>query len=92
MVFVLLSIILSASTASRNLSQAEIEIAFWDCEFAATQGVLELSEAAACSRIYEYLKKAKFLGDFDRFLVWWQENRDRELSSRMKSTQLPLAQ
>lgn len=85
---VLPSIILAASTTIGNMSPAEVEKSFWDCEFAATQGAIDLDEAAACNVIYEHLKTDKFLGDFERFLVWWKENKNRELSSRMKLRQL----
>lgn len=82
------SIILATVTAIESMSSAEVEKAYWDCEFTATQGPIDLDGAAACSEIYEYLKKDKFLGDFDRFLVWWKENKGRELSTRRKLKQL----
>jgi len=63
-------------------TQAEAEKAYWDCEFSAVQGQISLDSAAACSEIYEGLKRDKFDGRFDRFLGWWRENKERELSSR----------
>jgi hypothetical protein len=81
------AIIIAASSVFGELSPAEAEKAYWDCEFAAIHGAIGLDEAAACSEIFEDLKSDKFRGDFRRFLVWWQENKDRELSSRTKPRQ-----
>lgn len=88
MMSILPSIILAAYTATEGMSFGEIEKAYWDCEFIATQGTIDFDGAAACSEIYEHLKTDKFRGDFKRFLVWWQENKDRELSSRTRLKQL----
>lgn len=88
MASVLPSIILATVVASESMSSIEVEKNYWDCEFIATQGTLDLNEAATCSTIYERLKTDKFLGSFERFMIWWQENKDRELSSRIKVKQL----
>lgn len=81
---VLPSIILATSTAIAGWSSAEIENAYWDCEFVAVQGTITPDQAAACSEIYERLKSEKFLGNYHRFLVWWKQEKDRELSTRVK--------
>lgn len=85
---VLPSVILAASTILGNLSPQEVEEFYWDCEFAAAQGTIDLDEAAVCSEVYERLKAKKFRGDFNLFLVWWKENKEREFSSRMKRGRL----
>ncbi|HEY0847270.1 MAG TPA: hypothetical protein VGE12_18015 [Noviherbaspirillum sp.] len=84
---ILPSLLLIATIPVEHWSTAELEKAYWDCEFAAVQGRLELSDAAGCSELYEQLKSDKFHGDFARFLAWWRENKDRELSSRMYEEQ-----
>lgn len=88
MLAVLPSIILTASSVIGALSPAETEEFYWDCEFAAVQGAIDLDEAAMCSEAYERLKAERFNGDFDLFLVWWKENKEREFSSRMKRGRL----
>lgn len=82
------SIILATVVTSESTASIEVEKNYWDCEFIATQGTLDLDGAAMCSTIYERLKTDKFRGDFKRFLIWWQENKEREMSSRMKVKQL----
>lgn len=85
---VLPSIILAASAVLGSLSPEEAEEFYWDCEYAAAHGTIELDEAAVCSEVYERLKAKKFRGDFNLFLVWWKENKQREFSSRMKHGRL----
>jgi hypothetical protein len=87
MMSILTAVILTTSIAVGNMPLAEVEKAYWDCEFAATKGVITPPQAAACSQIYEYLKKEKFMGDFDRLFAWWRQNKERELSSRMTRNQ-----
>ncbi|HYD93872.1 MAG TPA: hypothetical protein VEC01_01005 [Noviherbaspirillum sp.] len=77
------SLVLAASATVADLPPAEVERSYWDCEFTAIQGTIDLDAGAACSAIYEQLKADKFDGDFDRFLAWWRENKERELSARM---------
>ena len=80
---ILPAIFVASANMFTDMRPEEMEKAFWDCEFAATQGVIDLDVAAGCSEIYEHLKKEKFGGDFKRVLLWWQENKDNEISSRM---------
>lgn len=79
------AIILFASSAIGGLSLAEAEATYWNCEYAAARGEITPDEAAACNEIFEFLKAEKFSGDFNRFLDWWRENKERELSSRTES-------
>lgn len=84
----LAALIVASSTTVGIAPGAEVEKSYWDCEFAATKGQISLDAAAACSEIYEHLKKHKFGGRFDRFLAWWQENKVRELSLRAAGRQV----
>ncbi|OWW22367.1 hypothetical protein [Noviherbaspirillum denitrificans] len=81
--------ILVSSATLGNLAPGEAEQAYWDCEFAATQMQISLDEAALCSEVYEHLKMVRFDGQFARFLAWWQENKQRELSSRAERQSVP---
>lgn len=56
----------------------DLERAFWRCDHAATTQMIDTSTAAACSAITEELRKAKFSGDFDALLTWWQANKPAE--------------
>jgi hypothetical protein len=64
----------AARLASVNL--ADLEAAFWACEYAATtRGAASI---APCTAVYDALKERKFGGDFDGLLKWWQQNKVSE--------------
>lgn len=77
------SIVITASIATTDLSPAELEKTFWDCDFTATYSTITAGETAACSEVYERLKKERFSGSFGDLLVWWRQHKDRELTSRV---------
>lgn len=53
---------------------ADLETAFWACEYAATtRGNANVEN---CTAIYSALKERKFGGDFEELLKWWQQNRE----------------
>lgn len=55
---------------------ADLEAAFWACEYAATtRGAANI---VACSLVYDSLQERKFGGDFDGLVKWWQQNRVSE--------------
>lgn len=83
------AILLFSSTTFTGMPATEQERVYWDCEFLATQGRISLDQGAGCGELYEHLKKAKFGGDFARFLVWWRENKAREMSLRMAPRRPP---
>lgn len=80
----LAALFVASSSAVAGMPEAEVEKAYWDCEFAATTAQISLDDAAACSEIYEHLKKYRFGDRFDHFLAWWNENKVRELSIRAR--------
>lgn len=87
MVRVLPTILIASTTQFGDMPAEEMEKAFWDCDFSATRGVIDLNVAAGCSEVYEQLKMQKFNGDFNRLLLWWQENKDTEFSARSRMAQ-----
>jgi hypothetical protein len=78
-------ITLVASAALGGIPLAEMEKAYWDCEFAAEQGILDSSDAGNCSEVYERLNAEKFDNNFQRFLEWWKANKGREYAARVES-------
>jgi hypothetical protein len=57
-----------------SVKLADLENAFWTCEYAATtRGNANIEN---CAAIYAALKTRKFDGDFDGLLQWWQQNRE----------------
>jgi hypothetical protein len=67
---------------------ADLETAFWTCEYAATtRGNANIEN---CTAIYAALKSRKFEGDFDGLLQWWQQNRDA-MYRRLSASEVSLA-
>lgn len=54
---------------------ADLEKAFWVCDYAGTNGVVGPDQAAACIAITDELKRTKFDGDLDRLVAWWRLNK-----------------
>ena len=60
------------------LGAADLERAFWICDyFATTQGV-DRTPADFCSAVYEELKTARFEGDFEQLHMWWKDRKAEE--------------
>jgi hypothetical protein len=50
---------------------AELEKAFWVCDYAGTNGVVDPMQGAACIAITDEFKRVQFDGDLDRLVAWW---------------------
>ena len=59
-------------------STAQLERAYWACDYAATTRWVGGAEGAMCVAIYEELKRTKFNGSFPALLSWWQQNKAAE--------------
>ena len=55
---------------------------YWQCEVEYLQGLRAPLEMRDCIEIADQLKQRKFSGDFEAYLEWWRENRDREYAER----------
>ena len=64
------------------LSPADLETAFWDCDFASTKDMLGLGDAANCSFVFERVKATKFNNDFKQFMKWWADNKKTQHALR----------
>jgi hypothetical protein len=60
------------------LRMADLEKAFWICDYTATTSGVQATPVAACSAITDALKNEKFGGDFFELHTWWQRNKTRE--------------
>jgi hypothetical protein len=60
------------------MTLAELETAFWACDYTATTRGVDATPVAICSAVYDELKSAKFAGDFGELLAWWKENKAAE--------------
>lgn len=53
----------------------DLEKAFWICDYAQANGVIDAHEEAFCSAVTVQLRRVKFEGDMEKLLAWWQENK-----------------
>lgn len=54
---------------------ADLEQAFWICDYAGTMGGVDPATAVACVTVTEAFKNARFEGDFDAMLAWWRQHK-----------------
>lgn len=65
---------------------AELESAFWACDYVATTRGVLATPAAACRQATESLQREKFGGSFPAMLEWWRVNkvaRHEEMQRRL---------
>lgn len=61
-----------------SVQQADLERAFWMCDYLATVSGIYATPISTCSAVMAELMTVKFGGDFERLLVWWQKNKKSE--------------
>jgi hypothetical protein len=57
------------------LRVADLEKAFWMCDYAATTRGVHATPVDVCSALTDDFKNARFGGDFEQMLRWWQKNK-----------------
>lgn len=62
-----------------KLTESELRVAYWDCDYMSTVGALGFGDATACSFIYERLLTTLPPGGF---MAWWRANKDAEYAKR----------
>lgn len=78
----------ASTIQSAGARLADLETAFWVCEYAATtRGNANVEN---CAAIYSALKERKFGGDFEELLKWWQQNRE-SVFRRIATSEVALA-
>ena len=60
------------------IAGANLERAFWICDYAATTRGVSATPVEKCGAVYEQLKTTRFEGDFNQLLLWWRENKPTE--------------
>jgi hypothetical protein len=73
----------SATGAARGAdpaapATAELEAAFWACDYVATTRGVSATPIAACRHAMESLKREKFGGSYPALLEWWRVNKAAE--------------
>lgn len=61
-----------------QLSVADLEQAFWECDYFATTRGIASTPASKCAVVTATLKKVKFKGDYEALLAWWRDNKVTE--------------
>jgi hypothetical protein len=64
--------------AAAAADTAELERAFWACDYVATTRGVSATPIAACRHATESLKREKFGGSFPALLEWWRDNKEGE--------------
>lgn len=64
--------------AARPDGIADLERAFWACDYVATTRGIGATPIAACRHATESLKREKFGGSFPALLEWWRDNKEAE--------------
>jgi hypothetical protein len=59
---------------------ADLEHAFWVCDFVGTTYGVYAAPVALCSEVTTALQEQKFGGNFAQFLEWWGQNKTVEHS------------
>jgi hypothetical protein len=67
-----------ATAIATTLAVADLEKAFWICDYVATTGAVATLDAVLCHAVYDRLKAERFGGDFERLLAWWRANKVAE--------------
>jgi hypothetical protein len=60
------------------LQTADLERAFWMCDYTATVRGVYATPIETCAAITDELKLHKFNGSFEEMLAWWQFNKPAE--------------
>jgi len=69
----------TAAEILRNTSLADLETAFWACDYAATfYGVLDFGTAVFCGAATSEFRARKFNDDFNAMLKWWKQHKATE--------------
>jgi hypothetical protein len=68
------------------LGAADLEEAFWICDYTATTVGMGATPIGLCSAVYDELKARKFNGDFEQLLYWWRQNKPAEHARQAAGT------
>jgi len=68
------------------LSAADLEEAFWVCDYTATTVGTGATPVDLCSAVYDELKARKFGGEFELLLAWWRQNKPAEHARQAAET------
>ena len=62
----------SAEEIAAAMQPADLEKAFWLCDYTATTHGIDATPVAICSAVWDEFKQTRFAGSFEDLLAWWQ--------------------
>jgi hypothetical protein len=65
-----------------NISDADLENYYWDCDTAYMKGSLGGQDMNSCLKITEQFQKLMFNDDRDAFMQYWNDNKNQQWESR----------
>ena len=68
--------VLACCLGTAHASTPSMEDAFWACDYIATTRGTASAPTETCMAVYEQFKAAKFGGDFEALVAWWQANKE----------------
>jgi hypothetical protein len=68
----------SARAFAAAMGPADLEKAFWVCDYTATVAGVQATPVALCAAVWDEIKQPKFGGSFEDLLAWWQSNKAAE--------------
>jgi hypothetical protein len=68
----------AAPAGAESIEIAELERAFWYCDYMATTHGVLATPMAACNFATIELRRKKFSGSFRALMAWWEENKAAE--------------
>ena len=75
MAFAIASGFYNGAVAADAPRLAELEHAFWGCDYVATTRGVHAAPVEMCSVVTEELKQKKFHGNFLEMLEWWRQEK-----------------
>ena len=77
----------AVSVASAPRAPADLERAFWACDYVATNYGVHAAPVELCINVTAALQDRKFGGDFAQLLEWWGHNKTTE-HAKVQAAQL----
>jgi len=62
----------SAEEIAAAMQPADLEKAFWLCDYTATTRGIDATPIAICSAVWDEFKQTRFAGSFEDLLAWWR--------------------
>ena len=76
------ALLLLTALSVNNLSEADLETYYWDCDSAYMKGTLSGQDMNSCLSITEQFQKLMFNNDKDAFMDYWNDHKNQQWELR----------